>query len=155
MEFWRSYDGTVALGWFCAVAFVAATREASHSDEAFMVQLAYGVMVAAVVILALMLYLGWKMKRRAEDMVRTSDLNPADGHPGAGEIELAVAGRCHSPTSHPDGTGAQSQRLGPRCPKAVDRIAACPSYAHGSVRHEEPGDREVLNPTGGRNRLLC
>ena len=74
MEFWRSYDGTVALGWFCAVAFVAATREASHSDEAFMVQFAYGVMVAAVVILALMLYLGWKMKRRAENMVRTSDL---------------------------------------------------------------------------------
>ena len=40
MEFWRSYDGTVALGWLCAVAFVAAIREASLSDEAFMVQLA-------------------------------------------------------------------------------------------------------------------
>ena len=52
MEFWRSYDGTVALGWLCAVAFVAAIREASLSDEAFMVQLAYGVMVAAVVIRA-------------------------------------------------------------------------------------------------------
>ena len=39
-----------------------------------MVQLAYGVMVAAVVILALMLYLGRKMKRRAENMVRTSGL---------------------------------------------------------------------------------
>ena len=74
MEFWRSYDGTVALGWLCAVAFVAAIREASLSDEAFMVQLAYGVMVAAAALLALMLYLGWKMKRRAENMVRTSDL---------------------------------------------------------------------------------
>ena len=31
-------------------------------------------MVAAVVILALMLYLGRKMKRRAENMVRTSGL---------------------------------------------------------------------------------
>ncbi len=39
-----------------------------------MVQLAYCVMVAAVVILALMLYLGWKMKRRAENKVKTSGL---------------------------------------------------------------------------------
>ena len=53
---------------------VSAIREVSLSDDTLTVQIAYGVVVAAVALLALVLYLGWKMKRRAENKVRTSDL---------------------------------------------------------------------------------
>ena len=74
MKYYRSYDGMITLGWVCTVAFVAALREASLSDDAFMVQLAYGVMVVAVALVALAFFLGMKMKRRAENKVRTSDL---------------------------------------------------------------------------------
>ena len=74
MKTWRSYDGTVTLSWLCTVAFVVALREASLSDDASIVQLAYVVMVAAVAVVALMIYLGRNMKRQAEDKVSTSDV---------------------------------------------------------------------------------
>ena len=74
MKTWRSYDGTVTLSWLCVVFFVAALREASLSDDASIVQLAYGVMVAAVAVAVLAIYLGMRMKRRVEDKVRTSDV---------------------------------------------------------------------------------
>ena len=49
-------------------------KEVSLSDDVLMVRLAYSTMVAAVALVALVLYLGRKMKRRAENKVRTSDL---------------------------------------------------------------------------------
>ena len=74
MKSWRSYDGTVTMGWLCVVVFVAALREVSRSDDAELVRLAYVVIVAAVVLLAFATYLGRKMKRRAENKVTTSDI---------------------------------------------------------------------------------
>ena len=73
MKTWRSYDGTVTLSWLCVVFFVAALREVSLSDDASIVQLAYGVMVAAVAVGAFVIYLGIRMKRRVEDKVRASE----------------------------------------------------------------------------------
>ena len=73
MKTWRSYDGTVVLGWLCAVAFVAAATEASASDSDLAVRLSYGVMVVAGVVLALMIYLARTTKRRVEDKVRASE----------------------------------------------------------------------------------
>ena len=112
MKTWRSYDGTVTLSWLCVVFFVAALREASLSDDASIVQLAYGVMVAAVAVAVLAIYLGMRMKRRVEDKVRTSDVILTGGHPGAGEIELGADRGCHSPALRPDGTGKQPRRVG-------------------------------------------
>ena len=74
MKIWRSYDGIVTLGWLCVVAFVSSLREGSLSDDASMVQLAYGVMVVAVALGALVVYLERKMKRRAENKVGMSEL---------------------------------------------------------------------------------
>ncbi len=74
MKIWRSYNATVVLGWLSAVAFVAAATEASASDSDLAVQLSYGVMVVAAVVLALTIYLGRKIKRRAEDKVRASEV---------------------------------------------------------------------------------
>ena len=68
----RSYNATVVIGWLSAVAFVAAATEASASDSDLAVQLSCGVMVVAAVVLALTIYLGRKIKRRAEDKVRAS-----------------------------------------------------------------------------------
>ena len=73
MKTWRSYDGTVTLGWLCVVAFVVALREVSLSDDASIVQLAYVVMVAAVAVAVFAVYLGMRMKRRIEDKVRASE----------------------------------------------------------------------------------
>ena len=73
MGLWRSYDGTVSVGWLCVVAFVVALREVSLSDDASIVQLAYVVMVAAVAITVFAVYLGMRMKRRVEDKVRASE----------------------------------------------------------------------------------
>ena len=70
----RSYSATVVLGWLSAVAFVAAATEASASDSDLAVQLSYGVMVVAAVVLALTIYLGRKIKRRVEDKVRASEV---------------------------------------------------------------------------------
>ena len=74
MKTWRSYDGTVTLSWLCIVFFVAALREASLSDDASIVQLAYVVMVVAVALAAFMIFLGTKMRHRAEDKVRASNV---------------------------------------------------------------------------------
>ena len=73
MKYWRSYNGMVTLAWISALAFGGALREVSLSDDALMVRLAYGVMVAAVALVALVFYLQRKMKRRAENKVRMSD----------------------------------------------------------------------------------
>ena len=75
MKFWRSYDGLLTLAWVCAIAVATLSRELFRSDDGPMVRPAYGVIVAAVVLLALLLvYLATKMKRRAENKVRMSDL---------------------------------------------------------------------------------
>jgi hypothetical protein len=74
VKFWRSYDGIVTLAWVCVVVAVALFREASLSDDALMVRLAYGVIVAAVALAAFVVYLQRKTKRQAENKVRMSDL---------------------------------------------------------------------------------
>ena len=73
MKYRRSYDGLVTLGWLCAVVFVGARTEASLSDNDLEVRLSYGVMAAAVLLLAVVQYLGRRMRRRAEDKVRASE----------------------------------------------------------------------------------
>ena len=73
MKFLRSYDGMVVLSWLCAIAFVSSSTEAGLSDSALAVRLAYGVMAVAVVLLALLLYLMRKTKRRAESKVSMSE----------------------------------------------------------------------------------
>ena len=70
----RSYDGLVTLAWVCAVVAAGSVREVSLSDDALMVGQAHGVIVAAVALSALLIYLAKKMKRRAENKVRMSDL---------------------------------------------------------------------------------
>ncbi len=74
MKFWRSYDGIVTLGWLCVVVAVASFREASLSDDALMVRISYGLILAAVALAAFVAYLQRNMKRRAESKVRMSDL---------------------------------------------------------------------------------
>ena len=74
MKFWRSYNGMTTLAWLGAIAFGGALREVSLSDDALMVRISYGVVVAAVALAAFVLYLAWKMKRRAESKIRMSDL---------------------------------------------------------------------------------
>ena len=75
MKRWRSYDGLLSLTWICAVVAAPLAREVFLSDDGLMVRPEYGAIVAALVLLGLLLvYLAWKMKRRAENKVRMSDL---------------------------------------------------------------------------------
>ena len=70
----RSYDGLVTLAWVCVVVAAGAIREVALSDDVLMVGQAHGVVVAAFVLSPLLVYLAWKMKRRAENKVRMSGL---------------------------------------------------------------------------------
>ncbi len=73
MKFWRSYDGTTTLAWFCTIALVASLREVSLADGVFVVQPYRVVVVAAVALMVLALYLGRRMRLKAEDKVRRSE----------------------------------------------------------------------------------
>ena len=74
MKFWRSYEGLVSLAWICTIAFVISIRETSFPAYTALDRLEYGVMVVAVALMALAFYQLRKMKRRAENKVRESDL---------------------------------------------------------------------------------
>ena len=74
MKYWRSYNGMVTLAWISALAFGGALREVSVSDDVLMVRISYGVIVAAVAVMAFVVYLARKTRRRAENKVRMSNL---------------------------------------------------------------------------------
>ena len=111
MKLWRSYNGVAVLGWLGAVAFVAAATEASASDSELAVRLSYGVMAVAVVVVALVVYLTRRMKRRAEEKVRASGvIDLADiqvlARSGSRLLEDAIALR-RAQTEEGRGSGEQ------------------------------------------------
>ncbi len=74
MKISPSYDKLTGLIGVCGLVSVLAVRDIYRSDDTSMVWLASGVLVAVVALAALLLYLQRKMKRRAENKVRMSDL---------------------------------------------------------------------------------
>ena len=69
-----SYDTLTVLMVACVLVAVLAIGDISPSNDAPMVWLASGVMVTAVALFAFLFYLQRKMRRRAENKVRMSDL---------------------------------------------------------------------------------
>ena len=69
-----SYDTLMAYMAACAIVAALVIRDIPPSNDASMVWPSVGLLVAAVALFAFLFYLQTKMKRRAENKVRMSDL---------------------------------------------------------------------------------
>ena len=69
-----SYDTLTAYMAVCAIVAALVIRDISPSDDALLVWPSVGLLVAAVALFPFLFYLQRKMKRRAENKVRMSDL---------------------------------------------------------------------------------
>ena len=108
MRFWRSYGGLITLGWLCAIVFAGALTEASASDSDLEVRVSYVFVAAALVILAVVLYLARRMERQAEEKVRASDgIDLTDiqvlAKSNSRLLEDAIALRCKQTAGDSDG----------------------------------------------------
>ncbi len=74
IQYWRSYDGIVSLSWICAIVFTLELRETSFPHYTASDRYYYGVMVVAAAFIAFAIYRLTKMRRRAEEKVKESDL---------------------------------------------------------------------------------
>ena len=74
MQKLTSYDSLTSFGWVCAIVVVLVLRDIPLFDYESYNLVASCVLVAAVAGIVVLLYLQRKIKRRAEDKVRMSEL---------------------------------------------------------------------------------